>query len=120
MNAAIQNILNQPYGANLQGQTRNYVCWKFCQDMYRLLDCPPLCHLQHQSGLKRIAVPIVPCIVLFHMAGDWHSGVVYPDTLHFIHAAPLTPDRKTTAYVVCRERLTGWPYNLMIEGYYAP
>ncbi len=118
---AIQNILNKPYGAKLQGQNRKYVCWKFCRDIYDLLDLPPLKKIQHQSGLTRIAAPRLHCIVLFNVAGDWHAGVVYPDILHFIHAAPLDiRNRDTTEYVACRERLTVWPYNLMVEGYYAP
>lgn len=118
---AIQNILNKPYGTDLQGQSRKYVCWRFCRDIYKLLDLPPLKKIQHQSGLTRIPVPVLSCIVLFYIAGDWHAGVVYPDTLHFIHASPLDVyNRETTEYVACRERLTGWPYKLMIEGYYEP
>lgn len=121
MNEAVQNILNKPYGAELQGQNRRYVCWKFCRDIYKLLDFPPLKQLQHQSGLKKIPAPVLHCIVIFCMAGDWHAGVVYPDTLHFIHASPLDiQNRNTTEYIACKERLTGWPYKLMIEGYYAP
>lgn len=118
---AIQNILNKPYGADLRGQSRKYVCWVFCREVYKLLGLPQLKKIQHQTGLKRISEPVVPCIVLFNMAGDWHSGVVYPDTLHFIHAAPLDiRDRDTTGYVACKERLTVWPYKLIIEGYYEP
>jgi len=119
--AEIQEILNKPFGENIQGQSRKYVCWAFCRMVYKLLALPPLKNLQHQTGMKRIENPVVPCIVLFNMAGDWHSGVVYPDALHFIHAAPRDiRDRKTSEYVACKERLTVWPYNVMIEGYYEP
>lgn len=115
---AIENILNKPYGADLQGQSRRFVCWKFCRDIYELLGYPPL---KGQSDLTRIAAPMLHCIVSFHVAGEWHVGIVYPDVLHFIHAAPLDiRNRETTEYVAARERLTVWPYKLMIEGYYEP
>lgn len=121
MTVAIQNLLNKPYGEDLRGQSRKYVCWKFCRDIYHLLSLPPLKKIQHQSGLTRIAEPKLHCIVLFNLAGDWHAGVVYPDILHFIHASPLAiRNRETTEYIAARERLTCWPYKLMIEGYYAP
>ena len=117
----IKNILNKPFGQDLTGQSRKYACWVFCRYVYKLLGLPPLKKLQHQTQIKRIENPVVPCIVLFNMAGDWHSGVVYPDTLHFIHAAPVDiRDRENTEYVACKERLTGWPYKLIIEGYYEP
>lgn len=121
MNEAVQNILNKPYGEHTHGQSRRYVCWHFCCSIYKLLNLPPLRGVLHQRDLTRIATPTLHCIVLFSAAGDWHAGVVYPDTLHFIHASPLDiQDRETTEYVACKERLTVWPYNLMIEGYYAP
>ncbi len=120
INETIQDMLNKPYGADLQGQSRKFVCWKFCRDVYELLGYPPL-KLKVQSGLTRIPNPTLNCIVLFQMAGEWHAGVVYPDVLHFIHASPLDiHNRETTEYVACRERLTAWPYKLMIEGYYEP
>jgi len=121
INKAVQNVLNKPYGEHTHGQSRRYICWHFCRDIYKLLGLPPLKKIQHQSGLTRIDAPKLHCIVLFNLAGDWHAGVVYPDILHFIHASPLDiQDRETTEYVACKGRLTVWPYKLMIEGYYAP
>lgn len=114
----IQAMLNKPYGAELQGQSRKYVCWKFCRDVYHLLGYPPL-KLQHQSGLTRIAEPVVPCIVLFRAVMDWHSGIVWPDGLHFIHAGSqnvFDPDPKE--FIVQKARLTAWPWKQFIEGYY--
>lgn len=112
-------MLNKPYGADLQGQGRRYVCWKFCRDIYQLLGLPPL-KLQYQRGLTRIDIPVVPCIVLFHAAMSWHSGVVWPDGLHFIHASTENIfDPALDEYVIRCERLTIWPYKMIIEGYYA-
>jgi len=116
----ILSMLNKPYGANLHGQSRRFVCWHFCREVYSILGLPPL-KLQYQKGLTRIAEPTVPCIVLFHIAKDWHSGVVWPDGLHFIHACSrdiFDPNPKN--HIVRKNRLTGWPYKLIIEGYYAP
>ncbi|MBA7621508.1 hypothetical protein ES703_28872 [subsurface metagenome] len=120
INEAIQKLLNKPYGADLVGQSRKYVCWTFCQEVYSLLGLE-LQQSFHERNLTRIPAPTLNCIVLFQMAGEWHAGIVYPDTLHFIHASPLNPhDRDNTEYVACKEHLTGWPYKLAIEGYYAP
>lgn len=121
INETIQRILNKPYGANFVGQRKKYVCWNFCRDIYKLLGLPSLKKIQHQSGLTRIDKPKLHCIVLFNVAGEWHAGVVYPDILHFIHAAPLDiRNHENTKYVAARESLTMWPYKLMIEGYYEP
>lgn len=115
----ILSMLNKPYGEGLQGQSRRFICWKFCREIYSILGLPSL-KLQYQKGLTRITEPIVPCIVLFHIAADWHSGVVWPDGLHFIHACSQNIfDPNPKEYIVCKNRLTVWPYNLIIEGYYA-
>ncbi len=114
----INDMLNMPYGADLQGQGRRFICWKFCRDVYTLLGLPAL-HLQHQRGLTRIEEPVVPCVVLFRAAMDWHSGVVWPDGLHFVHAGPqniFDPDPKE--FIVHKDRLTAWPWKQLIEGYY--
>jgi len=113
----IQKMLNKPYGIGLQGQSKRFVCWKFCRDVYELLG---LQIPQHHDQLHRIRAAIVPCIVLFHAADKWHSGVVYPDGLHFIHASTENIfDPNPQEYIVRKDRLTIWPYNLLIEGYYA-
>lgn len=115
----IEDMINKPYGQDLQGQSRRFICWKFCREVYSILGLPPL-KLQYQKGLTRIIDPIVPCIVLFRAAMDWHSGVVWPDGLHFIHACSRDIfDPNPTKYIVRKDRLTIWPYNLIIEGYYA-
>lgn len=117
---AVQNLLNKPYGADLIGQSKKFICWKFCRDVYQLLGYPPL-KLQYQSGLTRIPASVLYCIVLFHAAGDWHAGVVYPDALHFIHASTKNIfDPTIREYVARKDRLTAWPYKQLIEGYYAP
>jgi len=94
INEAIQKLLNKPYGADLVGQSRKYVCWTFCQEVYSLLGLE-LQQSFHERNLTRIPAPTLNCIVLFH-------------------------DRDNTEYVACKEHLTGWPYKLAIEGYYAP
>ena len=113
----IENMLGKPYGADLKGQSRKFVCWKFCRDIYKLLGLH--LSLQHQTGLTRIENPEISCIVLFCVAGLWHAGVVWPDTLHFIHAAAADmSELYPTEYIVCKERLTSWPYKMLIEGFY--
>jgi len=114
----IENMINRPYGANLQGQSRRYVCWHFCREVYNILGLP-LKNFHLTQQLDRIEGPAVPCIVLFHAVVNWHSGVVWPDGLHFIHACPLNifePDPKE--YLIRMDRLTIWPFEPLIEGYY--
>lgn len=118
----IEEMLNKPYGADIQGQSKRFVCWKFCREVFSILDLPALhlCH-QREQGLTRIAEPVVPCVVLFRAAMDWHSGIVWPDALHFIHASTRNIfDPTEQEYVVRKDRLTAWPYKSLIEGFYAP
>ena len=115
----ILSMLNKPYGEDLQGQSRRFICWHFCREVYTLLGLN-LPHGHSQNELVRISKPIVPCIVLFHAVISWHSGVVWPDGLHFIHTRPKNIfDLNPTEYITQKARLTVWPYKIAIEGYYA-
>lgn len=118
-NETIRTMLNKPYTGRGGDQNRRYICWNFCREIYDLFGLQ-LKHFFHERELTRIATPAVPCIVLFRVAADWHSGVVWPDGLHFIHACSGNIfDPNPTEFIVCKDRLTGWPYKLIIEGYYA-
>ena len=88
-------------------------CWRFCRHIYKLhgRTLPATLHT-----LKKIQEPKVPCIVLINCKTLWHSGVVWPDGLHFIHA--YQRDEKTGEYIICRDRLTGTLWKQFIEGYY--
>lgn len=117
-NETIQALINKPYGANLRGQSKRYICWHFCREVYTLLGLQ-LKHFHLTQGLIRTDEPAAACIVLFHAVVNWHSGVVWPDGLHFIHACPQNIfDPNPVEYVVRKDRLTLWPYNRIIEGYY--
>ena len=114
----IENMINKPYGANLQGQSRRYICWHFCREVYNILGLP-LKNFHLTQQLDRIEGPAVPCIVLFHAVVNWHSGVVWPDGLHFIHACPTNIfDLNPKEYFIRKDRLTIWPFKQFIEGYY--
>lgn len=113
----IEAMIDMPYGQGLKGQGRQYVCWHFCREVYAMFGLK--LRLQHQKQLSRIAEPAVPCIVLFRAALDWHSGVVWPDGLHFLHACTRNIfDPRDENYVVRKDRLTGWPWKMLIERYY--
>ena len=98
------------------------ICWNFCQEIYRLYN-KELSDIPHDN-LKRIKNTelTIPCIVLFKNGSLWHSGVVWPDGLHFLHAnfEPPFIYRKNgrSHYVVRQERLTAWPWNNIFEGFY--
>ena len=97
------------------------VCWKFCRQVFGLynINLPEFPH----KGLKRIEKNqiTIPSIVLFRGA-KWHSGIVWPDGLHFIHTNFETPleneKNRESCHIVRKERLTSWPWNTLIEGYY--
>lgn len=117
-NETIRSMLNKPYKVPLEGQGKRFVCWKFCREIYSILGMQ-LPHNHSQRELTRITEPTVPSIVLFHAVVSWHSGVTWPDGLHFIHACPRNIfDPNPTEYIVHKDRLTIWPYKLIIEGYY--
>ncbi len=116
----IEDMLNKSYGEDLQGQSRKFICWIFCREVYDLLGLQ-LHHFFHERKLIRINTPIVPCIVLFRIGANWHSGIVWPDGLHFIHASTKNIfDPNQQEYIVRKDRLTVWPYKSLIEGYYVP
>lgn len=119
-NETIQNMLNKPYPCSAKQQNRKYVCWSFCRDVYSVLGLKlPRSH--QQKYLVRLKQPQLNCIVLFHAVVSWHSGVVWPDTLHFIHACPINifdENPKAEDYIVQQDRLTIWPYTQLIEGFY--
>lgn len=116
-NEAVENLLYKPYVvAGAHG--RRYVCWHLCRKVYELLGC----QLKSQSELRQqLAEPVVPCIVMFRAVMSWHSGVVWPDALHFIHACSVNMfDPNPNEYVIKKDRLTAWPYKMIIEGFYKP
>jgi len=115
----IEDILNKPYIVTKE-QGKRYVCWTFCKEVYSQLGMS-LENFFHDRQLHRIPEPSINCIVLFRIGNRWHSGVVWPDGLHFIHASTKNIfDPNETDYIVCKDRLTGWPYKFLIEGYYVP
>lgn len=118
MNKTIEEMINKPYVVE-KAQSRRYVCWHFCQALYSILGAK-LPHNYQQHQLKKLKTPVVPCIVLFRVVGEWHSGVVWPDGLHFVHACPIDVfNPEPEEYIVRKDRLTAWPYNLLVEGFYS-
>lgn len=113
MNWTVRNMLNKPYTIEGDEDIRT-ICWHFCRKVYSTLGMElPVTH--HEHLLNKLATPVVPCIVLLRIAGRWHSGVVWPDGLHFIH---VCFDAGSQEYIVRKDRLTAWPYRLLIEGFY--
>jgi len=115
----IENMLNKPY--TVQGDHHHrFICWSFCREIYALFGLK-LKNLNFQRELKRVKTSTPRCIVLFQANTLWHSGVVWPDGLHFIHASTRNIFNPTLKdYIVRQDRLTIWPYKLIFEGYYAP
>lgn len=66
------------------------------------------------TDLVRTEESTIGSVVLMKVGEEWHTGVVWPDGLHFIHACPDDND----VYTVRTGRLTQWPWVRVIEGYY--
>jgi hypothetical protein len=115
-NETIRAMIGLPYTWPKDGQSRKYVCWYFCREVYKILGLQlPRSH----TRLKRLTEPVLPCIVLFRAIDRWHSGVVWPDGLHFIHACgPNIFDPEPVECIIRLDRLTSWPFNNIIDGFW--
>lgn len=102
-----ESLINKTYDA--KGKTEG-VCWEFCKEIDPNLPAQPY------LGMLRIEKPSLNCVVLFKIGNEWHSGIVWPDCLHFVHARP----EKDGTYTIRQERLTSWPWKKLVEGYYVP
>ncbi len=125
----IKPMINKPYkSTSLSGikskidiELDKEVCWKFCRQIFGLYGID-LSEFPHKK-IKRIeeAQITIPSIILFRGA-NWHCGIVWPDGLHFIHTnfeIPLEHEKnRLPCYVIRKERLTCWPWNVLIEGFY--
>ncbi len=100
-------ILNSVYDS--KGKTEG-VCWEFCKEINKTLPEQPY------LGMYKIAKSAIGCVALFKIGHEWHSGIVWPDGLHFVHARP----EKDGRYIIRKERLTSWPWNRILEGFYVP
>jgi len=108
----IQDLLNRPYASS----KTSTACWEFCVEMGLLFGFEYPTH--PVLGMQRCEKAAIGKVVLFKFGDKWHSGIVWPDGLHFIHAKPM--NSKGTKHTVKQEHLTMWPWTKHIEGYYAP
>lgn len=101
------DTLNQKYEPFVN--KRDGLCWEFCKEVNPQLPAQPY------LGMMKIAEPIIGCVALFKTPEGWHSGIVWPDGLHFVHAKP-----EQEGHFIRKERLTAWPWNRALEGFYVP
>jgi hypothetical protein len=101
-------MIGKPYDEH-QG-----ACWDFCRKVSLILgkEIPNKIY----SGFVRVDEPKQGTIVLFQLGKNWHSGIIWPDGLHFLHASPK--HKSGGEYVVRKERLTLWPWDKLVEGFY--
>jgi len=85
-------------------------CWSLCHHIGSLLglSLPSSVWEMRCVGVS----PILKSIVLFKYGNDWHTGIVWPDCLHFIH----TVKSSNTCYIrKSRLNHSVLPY---VKGYY--
>lgn len=100
-------IMNQQY--DTKGKVEG-VCWEFCKEVNPHLPAQPY------LGMMKIYKPTIGCVALFKTPNGWHAGIVWPDGLHFVHARP----EQDGLHCIRKERLTAWPWNRALEGFYVP
>lgn len=98
--------INTPY---IPKGNPDAACWEFCREINPSLPDHPY------FGMRKVERPRIGSVVLFLIAGSWHSGVVWPDGLHFVHAKP-----EIGGYVIRQDRLTSPAWSRLIEGFYEP
>ena len=111
---SIQNMIGKSYLVMDENASGLDTCWIFCRDTarranIRMPDIP--------SALMKIDRAEVGNVVLFKVGTGWHCGLVWPDGLHFVHACPEQKDGKLI-HIIRKERLTLWPWNAALEGFY--
>ena len=87
------------------------LCWSFCHYAGKILGLSLPCSVweMHNAGVS----PILFSIVLFHLPDNsWHTGIVYPDCVHYIHAT-----NRLGVNVVRQDRLNH-EVNQFVKGYY--
>ena len=124
INEKINLLINKPYktAIDINSENEKNICWNFCRGIFKLYNIE-LAEYPHQNllqlGEDRL---VIPCIVLFNCKDEWHSGVLWPDGLHFIHVKFEEPlqneENKKPYYIVREERLSRWPWKDLLEGYY--
>ena len=109
MRESPNDLLNKPYIS-----VGSMPCWSFCQRILGILGGPVPRRL---SEMQRVEQPKIGVVVLFRQRKGFHAGVVWPDTLHFIHArAPLNqPNHPPIGRL---DRLNDPLYEPIIDGYY--
>lgn len=90
------------------------------------------------AEMKKIEKPRLHSIVLFKTPEDWHTGIVWPDCLHFIHVvsrgvltsklknnkiiekpkSEIEQQLKVDFPIARKDRLTDFEYEKFIDGYY--
>jgi len=82
-------MLKHLIGKQYTVQRYDSPCYSFCRYASRILgfSLPPSVWAMRCAGVS----PILCSVVLFHYSDNsWHTGIVWPDCVHFIHAVKRT------------------------------
>jgi hypothetical protein len=118
----IKAMINRHYKPPAGAKCRP--CWSFCREIMALFSK----QLPERpfEGMKRTDLNGVPMVLLLQLNAEWHSGILWPDCLHFIHAEPyfrpLTSNKDSDiqmdGWMVRKESISLWPWYKLLEGYY--
>jgi hypothetical protein len=104
-------MLRQYLGKRYEPQEGETACWSFCREAGLTLGFSLPFSVWELSCAG--AAPILNSVVLFRFPDNsWHAGIIWPDCVHFVHAA----ERPSGLYIR-KERLNQLvlPY---VKGYY--
>lgn len=116
-NSFIAGYIRKQYGPSFPlGEIPKGICWDFCQEVHSMegKELPNI--VVAKDVLQRVESPVVLDIVLFKFGEMFHGGIIWPDGLHFVHAVPV--QEKETRFIIERGRVTAFPWNNTIEGFY--
>ncbi len=114
----VKGRIGKPFGPSFtKGELPKGLCWDFCREILAHTGKSLPSIVDAREKLTRVETPRSLDIVLFRMGLVFHGGIVWPDGLHFVHACP---DEKKDAimFKVKKERLTAFPWNTVLDGYY--
>jgi len=110
---SIEDMINKPFEVE-GGEFKQ--CWALCRHIFSLMGkvLP-----NNVRDMVRVKSPSVGDVVLFNAGNEWHTGVVWPDCIHFIHARPPLDSNLKGPWIVEKKGITHPIYRKIIDGFFA-
>ncbi len=113
----IKQLINTPYIPQKPGDS---ACWSFCKTIRELLEMPVPKSIRQLKRVGKQDKIMVGDIVLFNFRDHkWHTGIVWPNALFFIHARPpLDSNLPDSPYMIEKKSLQDPFYSMLMDGFF--